>query len=306
MEIARIRDRLTHWWIGQQNAQIRHGTLGKRTSSGYTFDVPGRPGWMYVTFDASDTTVSTAACINHVVRKRDRVPVRVIVNEYDQLEIIGVSGAEFLDYSGGAALYETDIAPAAQLIAALGPAAAGRVTISSGMVVAIAALHYVWRGTPGYYPGGTLDLTSYIPGTSNHHAWCAVGIDPETNTATGIAGSSQIVTAPLSESQIAAIDISTVVSVAAVRLTNGMTAISEMARIVAVRYPWADGDPALITSTENVGDPPTDAELDAAFGAPSTVGDFTRIIDDNGDDTTFWLVHSTGTSWVYVEMTKAT
>ena len=59
-------------------------------------------------------------------------------------------------------------------------------------------------------------------------------------------------------------------------------------------------------STADVASPPTDAELDAAFGTPAAVGSgFMAFVDDNNANTAFWLVGSNGTSWWYVAMTKA-
>lgn len=58
--------------------------------------------------------------------------------------------------------------------------------------------------------------------------------------------------------------------------------------------------------TTNVSNPPTDAELDAAFGTPATVGaGFTAYIDDNNADTNFYQVVSNGTSWWVFTGTKA-
>ena len=60
-------------------------------------------------------------------------------------------------------------------------------------------------------------------------------------------------------------------------------------------------------STADVSNPPTDAELDSAFGTPATLPvPFTAIVNDNNADTAMWLVASNGTSWHYVSMTKAT
>jgi hypothetical protein len=60
------------------------------------------------------------------------------------------------------------------------------------------------------------------------------------------------------------------------------------------------------TSVLNVSNPPTDAELDAEFGTPATVGNgFLVFIDDAGGDAAEWLVFSNGTSWWYVALTKA-
>lgn len=58
-------------------------------------------------------------------------------------------------------------------------------------------------------------------------------------------------------------------------------------------------------STDNVSNPPTDAEIDTAFGTPASVGTpFVGIIDDGGADTIMWLVASNGTSWWYTSLTK--
>ena len=53
-------------------------------------------------------------------------------------------------------------------------------------------------------------------------------------------------------------------------------------------------------STANVSSPPTDAELDAAFGTPATVGaSFIGAINDNDADEEWYLVLSSGSKWVY-------
>lgn len=59
-------------------------------------------------------------------------------------------------------------------------------------------------------------------------------------------------------------------------------------------------------STANVTNPPTDAELDSAFGTPATVGaGFTATLDDAGGGTAMYSVASDGTNWWYTLMTKA-
>lgn len=63
----------------------------------------------------------------------------------------------------------------------------------------------------------------------------------------------------------------------------------------------------LDTSTANVSNPPTDAELDSALGTPAAVGaGYQCLLDDGGADTNVYLVVSNGTSWHYVALTKAT
>lgn len=59
-------------------------------------------------------------------------------------------------------------------------------------------------------------------------------------------------------------------------------------------------------SRANVSSPPTDAQLDAAFGTPVNVGaGFEAFVDDNDADTTLWHVGSNGTSWWYEQWAKA-
>lgn len=63
----------------------------------------------------------------------------------------------------------------------------------------------------------------------------------------------------------------------------------------------------IATSSADVTNPPTDAELDSAFGTPTEAGaGFVSLLDDAGGDANVYLVASNGTSWWYAAMTKAT
>ena len=62
----------------------------------------------------------------------------------------------------------------------------------------------------------------------------------------------------------------------------------------------------LKVSTDDTANPPTEAELVAAFGAAATVGaGFTAVLDDAGGGNNVYLVVSDGTNWWHVAMTKA-
>ncbi len=68
------------------------------------------------------------------------------------------------------------------------------------------------------------------------------------------------------------------------------------------------GTTGLITtqSVANFSDPPTDAELDAAFGTPATLGrGFVALLDDNDADTDGYIVWTSDASWYYIKATKA-
>lgn len=56
----------------------------------------------------------------------------------------------------------------------------------------------------------------------------------------------------------------------------------------------------------NVSSPPTDAELDSAFGDAATMPNgFMGIIDDNGAGTAVWLCVVTNNNWWYEALTTA-
>ncbi|MBW1975224.1 MAG: hypothetical protein JRI45_06600 [Deltaproteobacteria bacterium] len=58
-------------------------------------------------------------------------------------------------------------------------------------------------------------------------------------------------------------------------------------------------------STADVSNPPTNAELDSAFGAVGQTAGFIGVVDDAGGGSNVWIVTHDGTDWWYVAMTKA-
>jgi len=61
-----------------------------------------------------------------------------------------------------------------------------------------------------------------------------------------------------------------------------------------------------ILSTDDTANPPTDAQLDTAFGTPATVGEgFVGLVDDSGAGNNVYLCLSDGTHWWYAVLTKA-
>ena len=62
----------------------------------------------------------------------------------------------------------------------------------------------------------------------------------------------------------------------------------------------------LATSNANTSNPPTDAQLDSAFGTPATVGaGFVGILDDNAAGTAVYLCYSDGSAWWTIAFTLA-
>ena len=61
-----------------------------------------------------------------------------------------------------------------------------------------------------------------------------------------------------------------------------------------------DCEAGIITafSTDNVSNPPTDAQCDTAFGLPSALGEaFLGVLDNNGAQTNVYLCIPTNTKW---------
>jgi hypothetical protein len=58
--------------------------------------------------------------------------------------------------------------------------------------------------------------------------------------------------------------------------------------------------------TDDVSTPPTDAELDAIFGTPATVGaGFSVYLNDDGAGNNFYHIVSDGTNWWIFTPAKA-
>lgn len=73
------------------------------------------------------------------------------------------------------------------------------------------------------------------------------------------------------------------------------------------RGPGAWSDAVKINVSEaDTSNPPSDAELDAAFGTPADVGaGFSVLLNDAGGSSNVYLVMSDGTKWWYVALTAA-
>jgi hypothetical protein len=88
-------------------------------------------------------------------------------------------------------------------------------------------------------------------------------------------------------------------------ISAGMADINSSAEILDARQ-WLNGPPISYSET-NVSNPPSDAELDSAFGTPDVVGaGFSALVNDAGGDTNIYLVYSTGSVWITFLGTVAT
>ncbi len=81
---------------------------------------------------------------------------------------------------------------------------------------------------------------------------------------------------------------------------------SELVRNLRPYFKGLNDSPIGRVSTANVSNPPTDAELDAAFDAPANLPDgWMGLVNDNNAGTAVWLVTAVGGAWWYELLTKA-
>ena len=81
---------------------------------------------------------------------------------------------------------------------------------------------------------------------------------------------------------------------------------AELVRNLRAFFRGIDDSPILRISTNNVSNPPTAAEITAAFDSPANLSDgWAGIIDDNNAVTTVWLVTVVSGSWFYELLIKA-
>jgi len=88
------------------------------------------------------------------------------------------------------------------------------------------------------------------------------------------------------------------------------TTLNELAarvrQLEAIQTPTTLTYLRLAQDVTNVSDPPLDAELDAIFGTPATLGrGFIASLDDNDANTDVYLVWTSDASWYWVKGTKA-
>lgn len=291
------------------NAEGVYARTGKLEADGtFTLPVTGRTNFIYVRLGGETQNVQEA--INLKVQTRPDMPVRVRRNEAGVWEIVDVYPQETSAALGNAAAAMNR--PAADGDGVQETIGArnykpGRVKLSGtdNLTVRVEPFDYWYRGARVAYAGGTLDLAGNRPSTGGYYAWVQIYVDPATNALDATTGNEYALKTFLTAAERAGIDIGDGVPVDAVILQNAQTA-------APVETDFAFSRTLLHGrghnfSDDDVTDPPTDAELDTAFGTPAAVGaGFVGVVDDDGAGADVWLVASDGTNWWYTALTKAT
>jgi hypothetical protein len=104
-----------------------------------------------------------------------------------------------------------------------------------GLKVYLEPFFYKYSGEIKYFAGQAFDLTSYRPGTANKKAWVVVGVDPTDNTPTASTGTEYALAITMTQSKIDSTSFPGLIPLGATVLTNGQTAINNMALFADVR-----------------------------------------------------------------------
>lgn len=196
--------------------------------------VPGRSGYVYVRFSASDgntdsLTVPTAVRLRANIAVANDAPVIV---SHDKDGVLAVFESDFggVEQSGGNPLsgLSNNVEVNGYIDLSYSPILRSQpVGGSEGLSVSVLPFLYVSGTTLNVYMGEKLDLTSYIPATTDY--WCLVGLFLKTdNTVEVISSTAKSTADPLGADDIQeCITGATALSVPICcwQLTNGQTEI---------------------------------------------------------------------------------
>lgn len=222
-----------------------YGRLGRANDNGSTsVNVADRPGFSYVTL-AQDGNFTVSVALNPAGSRVVNLPVKlrridgvlVIVGVDDRPGVLSafagggsVGAGPHTHRSGSGLEYEAETFWLD----------AGRVLWSgTAVTVRIRPFWYRVDGERVFYPGGTLDLASDLPTTTDQWAWIGVGLDTATNTAVAFTGDEYAAQADLTDARIADVDMAGAIPLGAVQAQEGDTALSDWRRYRDIRH-WLD------------------------------------------------------------------
>lgn len=269
---------------------LKQARIGAVINGEQVVQAPGRQGWVYVTLtEPSDVGVTEA--INLSTRWAYGAPVYVRRGPRGHMEVIGVDAAAAVSEAGNSATMLTvpDIALTGIVDERRFEPGLVQAKRNAGvytMSVYINSFVYTAPdGTRREYPGGWLDLTSYVPATEGKRRWALVGVNMVTNTAAAVAGDEYGLATTLDMALLNEIDPGDVKPLAGVNLSYGMTAVDSDNLILDARA-FLDGGGAASGETTIPGAGAWNPDL-----APATPD----ADDDEFDDA------SLGVAWTEVD-----
>jgi hypothetical protein len=207
-----------------------YGTLGKYSGGGWTVDVPGRPGYAYVTM--TDGTIAEAE--NLSAGGAGGYPVR-LRREYGSLRVLGLN----MTMLSGTPGVTTTVIQAGATPRHHHRMGSGQEYYLQGLMFEPGAVHlwgddtaylyiepmvYWYNGTRKYFEGDKIAWAGYLPAGTDTRAWVQFGIDPSANTITALTGAEYESPDVLEASLLFADTALTGLALVAVCLSEGQTA----------------------------------------------------------------------------------
>lgn len=273
-------------------------TVGWLSDSTYTYDVPGRPGYIYVTMvNPGRTTID--AVLNLGVPKNGGMPV--VVHRNGNVKFVDGPDSERFEAWLGTNPVPSTVGPHSHEFGAglLDWVSTKRikwfqVRFSTGLNITITDGEFIdSSGDEGYFPGGGTLLAA--PPTADRFYWAKVLFDGDTNTISVVYGSEQANYSDLTRAALAAIPISGLTPLAGIRLEHGQTTPSIETDLVDIR-PWISGGSggggsSFYQTVQVDGTPETQrAALDLVGGSGITL----TPTDDGGGNRTIVSIAATG------------
>lgn len=205
------------------------GRLGIRENSLVSFHVTGRPNFVYVRRGMEGELGIIQARNDGCVLRYD---LPVLVRQEHGEWVCRTDGSRLASFGDVGAVGPHTHAERSGLEYEV-PAKwlqPGRVRPLTGMTVKVNDFFYYYQGDTKYYAGENLDLTANKPVTAGHWRWVVVCMNPATNTAIAVNGTSQSTSVPLDKSAIAAIAIGDYLPLGGVRVKNSDTKLGDITR----------------------------------------------------------------------------
>jgi hypothetical protein len=218
---------------------LRFGLTAKIESGRYVLDVAGKPGYYYVREMIGKEVVGVHEALNgdRGVARKPNIPVRLDFNDKRELEIFGLNTREAELFTGNFP-GSLGVAPHSHAVGS-----GNEIVVETRQLEDFLCWHrpndpdltvYVnpgWykdsAGVDSYWPGGTKDLTGYVPTVAATKCWAKVGIDPATAAVVAAQGSAVSLLVSLGPTDLAAISFLGYIPSAGVLLKQGQTIIDD-------------------------------------------------------------------------------
>lgn len=242
-------------YAGEQRRWLL-GRLGRLADDGVTYvvKIPYRQNYVWVRMGANGDQAPMEAHNKGGVALRGNLPVRMrrdngVLTIYETDTALLSSDPPAPATPGGVAIHHHR--SVAGTPSAANPLSyeveakqidRGRVWSAGGMSVTINAFRYYHGGAWQTWEGGNIDLTSYKPGDAGEWAWVLVGIDPATNTAVAVTGTSVVYATALEYADLDAITFGEYIPCGAVKVRDDDTALTDVTDYIDASQ-WFGGGP---------------------------------------------------------------